>query len=54
MQYQNEFKFDFSLVETNTTNVSPENHSAHKIVYTNTNVFVVNGYESIFYCIRKG
>jgi hypothetical protein len=28
---------NFSLVETNTTTISPENQSAHKIVYTNTN-----------------
>jgi hypothetical protein len=28
---------NFSLVETNTTNLSPENQTAHKIVYTNTN-----------------
>ena len=28
---------NFSLVETNTTTISPENQSAHKIIYTNTN-----------------
>jgi hypothetical protein len=28
---------NFSLVETNTTTLSPENQTAHKIVYTNTN-----------------
>jgi hypothetical protein len=28
---------NFSLVETNTTTLSPENHTAQKIVYTNTN-----------------
>ena len=28
---------NFSLVESNTTTLSPENQSAHKIVYTNTN-----------------
>jgi hypothetical protein len=28
---------NFSLVESNTTTLTPENQSAHKIVYTNTN-----------------
>jgi hypothetical protein len=28
---------NFSLAETNTTTLSPENQTAHKIVYTNTN-----------------